>query len=137
MQLCNTLTWNILAPYGVRHAFRRLSFPVLTNHLPAISQKTVWINKRKIPLVLLAKWNESSRGFCAQKLCCPGLLCDTLRGSNFGLLGACSVLGRAQRDVSLKATRYRPRSLTAANHSPSHTQICETVLLSPLTVNMD
>lgn len=28
-------TWNMLEPYGVRQAFRRLSLPVLTNHLPA------------------------------------------------------------------------------------------------------
>lgn len=28
-------TWNMLAPYGVLQALRRLSFPVLTNHLPA------------------------------------------------------------------------------------------------------
>lgn len=27
-------TWNMLAPYGVLHAFSKLSFPVLTNHLP-------------------------------------------------------------------------------------------------------
>lgn len=33
--LVDLRTWNMLAPYGVLHAFRRLSFPVLTNHLPA------------------------------------------------------------------------------------------------------
>lgn len=27
-------TWKILAPYGVRQAFSKLSFPVDTNHLP-------------------------------------------------------------------------------------------------------
>ena len=32
-------TWNMLAPYGVLHAFNRLSFPVLTNHLPADGEK--------------------------------------------------------------------------------------------------
>lgn len=34
------VTWNMLAPYGVLHAFSRLSFPVLTNHLPANAQQT-------------------------------------------------------------------------------------------------
>lgn len=34
--LCvRSVTWKMLAPYGVLHAFSRLSFPVLTNHLPA------------------------------------------------------------------------------------------------------
>lgn len=28
-------TWKMLAPYGVLQAFSRLSFPVLTNHLPS------------------------------------------------------------------------------------------------------
>lgn len=32
-------TWNMLAPYGVLQALRRLSFPVLTNHLPAGERK--------------------------------------------------------------------------------------------------
>ena len=37
-------TWNMLAPYGVRQALRRLSFPVLTNHLPAGErQRKVWL----------------------------------------------------------------------------------------------
>lgn len=34
----------MLAPYGVRQALRRLSFPVLTNHLPAGErQRKVWL----------------------------------------------------------------------------------------------
>ena len=28
------VTWKMEAPYGVRHALRRLSLPVDTNHLP-------------------------------------------------------------------------------------------------------
>ena len=31
------LTWKILAPYGVRQAFNRLSLPVLMNHLPLVA----------------------------------------------------------------------------------------------------
>lgn len=31
---CSKNTWNMLAPYGVLQALRRLSFPVDTNHLP-------------------------------------------------------------------------------------------------------
>lgn len=30
-------TWNMLAPYGVLQAFSKLSFPVLTNHLPQLA----------------------------------------------------------------------------------------------------
>lgn len=36
--LFSSPTWKMLAPYGVLHAFRRLSFPVLTNHLPKNTQ---------------------------------------------------------------------------------------------------
>lgn len=31
------LTWNMLAPYGVLHPFKRLSLPVETNHLPHVA----------------------------------------------------------------------------------------------------
>lgn len=33
------LTWNIEAPYGVRHAFSKLSLPVDTNHLPHVAKR--------------------------------------------------------------------------------------------------
>lgn len=35
-------TWNMLAPYGVLQAFKRLSFPVLTNHLPLNTGHDTW-----------------------------------------------------------------------------------------------
>lgn len=34
-----SFTWNILAPYGVRHAFSKLSLPVETNHLPQVAKR--------------------------------------------------------------------------------------------------
>lgn len=45
-----SLTWKILAPYGVLHAFNRLSFPVLTNHLPEITgNKELHVKTNLIP----------------------------------------------------------------------------------------
>lgn len=32
-------TWNMLAPYGVRQAFSKLSLPVETNHLPQVAKR--------------------------------------------------------------------------------------------------
>lgn len=34
------ITWNMLAPYGVRQAFNILSFPVDTNHLPQVANRS-------------------------------------------------------------------------------------------------
>lgn len=54
-------TWNMLAPYGVLHAFSKLSFPVLTNHLPgrrntkAKHEKTLSKN-RKWTMTSWLKW---------------------------------------------------------------------------------
>lgn len=54
-------TWNILAPYGVRHAFSKLSLPVETNHLPQV-----------------AKRNESTQLSCNNNWYLSGLLaCNT------------------------------------------------------------
>lgn len=36
---CGEITWNILAPYGVRHALSRLSLPVDTNHFPQVANR--------------------------------------------------------------------------------------------------
>lgn len=34
-----SLTWNMEAPYGVRHALSKLSLPVDTNHLPHVAKR--------------------------------------------------------------------------------------------------
>lgn len=53
-------TWKIDAPYGVRHAFSKLSFPVETNHFPHAANF-------KLSTQLSCKWSWYLSGLLACK----------------------------------------------------------------------
>lgn len=52
-------TWKMLAPYGVLQAFSRLSFPVLTNHLPSEQkhQELMWGERTHLCTLAALKGN--------------------------------------------------------------------------------
>lgn len=54
-------TWKMLAPYGVLQAFSRLSFPVLTNHLPSERKHQELVRGERICTFTLTALKENTQ----------------------------------------------------------------------------